>query len=62
MLGTDGNCWLRKALCVTAEISGDGNLEALKLIHASSFSVRTATVASPLPTDYGGERKNKQNQ
>lgn len=56
-------CRLQKALWVLVEISGDGNLEALKLIHASPFSVRIATVASPLPGDYGGERKKtKQNQ
>lgn len=46
-----------QALRVIPEISGDGTLEALKFIHASPFSVRTATNASPLSGDYGGEKK-----
>ena len=49
-----------QALWVIAEISGDDTLEALKFIHTSPFSVRTATIASPLSGDYGEEKNPKQ--
>lgn len=70
MLGTDGKRCIRscreltnglQALWVILEITGDGTLEALKFIHASPFSVRTATIASPLSGDCGGEKKPQTN-
>lgn len=44
------------------EISGDGTLEALKFLHTSPFTVRTATIASPLSGDYGGGKKTPNKQ